>query len=115
MARYQSWNLPFTEQDALALLSGQDDRDDVTPGQWTQFAVERDGELIGDVCARIDNACGVAEIGFTLARSEQGRGYASEAVQALVCDLVQRVGVRRVCAELHPDNVPRNECSRTSA
>jgi RimJ/RimL family protein N-acetyltransferase len=106
VARDQSWNLPFTEQDALSLLSGQDDRDDVTPGQWTRLAVERDGELIGDVCARIDPTCGVAEIGFTLARSGRGRGYASEAAQALVSDLVQRVGVGRVRAELHPGNVP---------
>src|SRR5512139_908444 len=64
VARYQSWDLPFTEQDALLLLSGQDDRDDVTPGQWTQFAVERDGDLIGDVCAHVDDSGGVAEIGF---------------------------------------------------
>ena len=105
VARYQSWDLPFTEQDALALLSGQDDRDDVSPGQWTQFAVERDGALIGDVCAHLDHSSSVAGIGFTLARSEQGRGYASEAVQALVSDLVQRVGVRRVCGELDPDNI----------
>jgi len=105
VARYQSWNLPFTEQDALSLLSGQDDRDDVSPGQWTQFAIERDGELVGDVCAHIDNTCGVAEIGFTLACTHQGRGYASEGAQALVRDLVQRVGVGRVRSELDPENI----------
>ncbi|MEO5608445.1 MAG: GNAT family N-acetyltransferase [Ornithinibacter sp.] len=105
VARYQSWNLPFTEQDALSLLCEQDDRDDVSPGLWTQFALERDGELIGDVCVRIDDTGGVAEIGFTLARSAQGRGYAREAAQALVCDLVKRVGVERVSGELDPDNI----------
>ena len=105
VARYQSWDLPFTEQDALSLLCGQADRDDVSPGQWTQFAVERDGELVGDVCAHLHDTCAVAEIGFTLARTHQGRGYASEAVQALVGDLVQRVGVGRVCAELDPENI----------
>ncbi len=105
VARYQSWNLPFTEQDAISLLSGQADRDDVTPGGWTQLAVERDGELIGDLCARVDHTGGVAEIGVTLVRSEQGRGYASEAAQALVHDLVQRVGVGRVRSELDPDDI----------
>lgn len=104
VARYQSWGLPFTEQDALDLLRGQDGRDDVAPGEWTQLAVERDGELIGDVCAHLDDSCGVAEIGFTLVRSEQGRGYASEAAQALVRDLVERVGVGRVRGEVDPDN-----------
>ncbi len=105
VARYQSWDLPFTEQDAVAMLTGQDDQDDVLPGQWTQLAVERDGELIGDVCAHIDEACGVAEIGFTLARRHQGRGYAGEAAQALVEDLVRRLGVGRVRGELDPENI----------
>lgn len=105
VARYQSWNLPFTEQDAVSLLSAQDNRDDVSPGQWTQLAIERDGELVGDVCAHLDDTGGVAEIGFTLARNYQGRGYAAEAAQALVNDLVQRVGVGRVRAELDPENV----------
>ncbi len=105
VARYQSWNLPFTEQDALSLLSEQGDQDDLTPGRWTQFAVERDGRLIGDVCAYLDDTCAVAEIGFTLARSGHGQGYATQATQALVHDLVERVGVGRVQAELDPENI----------
>lgn len=105
VARYQSWNLPYTEQDALGVLADQDDRDDVAPGEWTQLAVERDGELIGDVCTHIDKTGGVAEIGFTLARTDQGRGYASEAAWALVSDLVQRIGVCRVRGELDPENI----------
>jgi RimJ/RimL family protein N-acetyltransferase len=105
VAKYQSWNLPFTEQDAVSLLSAQHNRDDVSPGQWTQFAIERDGELVGDVCAHIDDTGGVAQVGFTLAGSHQGRGYASEAAQALVNDLVERVGVGRVSAELDPQNI----------
>lgn len=105
VARYQSWSVPYTEQDALGLLAGQDDEDGLSLGQWTQLAVERDGELIGDVCAHIDATAGVAEIGFTLARTAQGHGYACEAARALVRDLVQRVGVGRVCGELDPENI----------
>jgi len=105
VAKYQSWNVPYTEQDALGLLAEQDDRDDVAAGQWTQLAVERDGELIGDVCAHLDTTGGVAEIGFTLARADQGQGYACEAARALVCDLVQRLGVGRVRGELDPQNI----------
>jgi RimJ/RimL family protein N-acetyltransferase len=105
VARYQAWDVPYTEQDALALLTEQDDRDDVVRGDWTQFAVERDGRVIGDVCAHVDQAGGVAQIGFTLARWAQGHGYACEAVRALVGDLVHRVGVGRVQAELDPENI----------
>ncbi len=104
VARYQSWDVPYTEQDALGLLADQDDREDLVRGEWTQLAVEEDGELIGDVATHIDEACGVAEIGFTLARARQGQGYASEAALALVFDLVQRIGVARVSAELDPKN-----------
>lgn len=105
VARFQSWNLPYAVEDALSLLGGQEGVDDVTAGEWTQFAVEADGELIGDVCAHLDETGGVAEIGFTLARDHQGRGYATEAVQALVSDLVERVGVGRVRGELDPENI----------
>ena len=31
----------------------------------------------------------IVEIGFTLAREEQGKGYAQEAVQALVCSIFE--------------------------
>lgn len=104
VARYQSWDLPFTLDDATRSLAGQDAADDLTLGGWTQLAVEHDGELIGDVCAHVDESGGVAEIGFTLIPGHQGRGYALEAASALVSDLVDRVGVHRVQAELDPAN-----------
>ncbi|HEX2121019.1 MAG TPA: GNAT family protein [Thermoanaerobaculia bacterium] len=76
VARYQSWST-FTLDDALALVHHD--------GPWTQIAIalRATGEIIGDigVCAAPD---GSAEIGFTLAPEHQGRGYAGEAVRAVV-------------------------------
>ena len=105
VARFQAWDLPYTEDDARALIAGQADRDDLVAGSWTQLAVERHGELVGDVCAGLDESGGIAEIGFTLAPQHQGHGYATEAALALVTDLVERLGVVRVRADLDPANV----------
>lgn len=105
VARFQAWDLPYTEDDASRLIADQADRDDLAPGMWTQLAVECDGQLVGDVCAGLDATAGVVEIGFTLAPEHQGRGYATEAALALVTDLVERLGVTRVHADLDPANV----------
>ncbi len=105
-ARYQSWGLPYPVADARATLAPQSGRSDLTRGSWTQIAVERDGLLIGDVCARLDDTGGVAEIGFTFAPAHHGQGLAGEAARALVTDLVERLGVVRVYGELDPRNIP---------
>ncbi|MCB0909598.1 MAG: GNAT family N-acetyltransferase [Nocardioidaceae bacterium] len=105
VARFQAWDLPYTEDDARALIADQADRDDLVAGSWTQLAVEHQGRVVGDVCAGLDEHAGVAEIGFTLAPEHQGHGYATEAALALVTDLVERLGVVRVRADLDPANV----------
>lgn len=58
-----------------------------TPGVWFQFALARrdDGELVGDCAARAGaDDPRVVEIGFSLARGHQGRGYGTEAVRRLL-------------------------------
>ena len=60
--------------------------------------------MIGDIYVGIDEPGGIAEIGFTLAREHQGHGYALEAVSAVVDDLVDRIGVHRIFAQLSKDN-----------
>lgn len=105
VARHQLWDLPFTEQDAHGVLDDQDELTDLVIGGWTQLAVEQDGEVIGDVCCNIDETGGIAEIGYTLSRAAQGHGYATEAATALAEDLVERIGVGRLYAELDPVNV----------
>lgn len=104
VAAHQDWELPY-DPERSAYLTEQDDRDDILRGGWTTLAVELHGEVIGDVCTRLHETGGVAEIGYTLARAHWGKGYGSEAALALVEDLVTRIGVQRVYAELDPVNV----------
>lgn len=105
VARLQDWELPYPRERAERLVAAHADRTDLAPGRGTQLALDLDGELVGDVYVGLDEHCGVAEIGFSLATAHQGRGYAVEAVSAVVDDLVDRLGVHRLVAELSPDNV----------
>jgi RimJ/RimL family protein N-acetyltransferase len=57
------------------------------PGGWVQFTVEdrADGSLVGDVgLSPADGEPGVIKVGYTIDPRFQGRGYATEAVAALV-------------------------------
>jgi RimJ/RimL family protein N-acetyltransferase len=102
VARYQSWTAPVSTADARRLVTGFAAADEDAPG-WFQYAIEAGGALVGDVgVCRHDNRM-QAELGFTLASAHQGKGYATEAVRA-VLDRVFATGVRRVSAECDARN-----------
>jgi RimJ/RimL family protein N-acetyltransferase len=56
------------------------------PGGWVQFTVEDEAtELVGDVgLSPADGEPGVIKVGYTIDPRFQGRGFATEAVAALV-------------------------------
>jgi aminoglycoside 6'-N-acetyltransferase len=89
VARYQSWEAPYT------------------PGEWFQFAVAlRDTDrLIGDCAAHVDaDDPRQAEIGFTFAAQHQGHGYATEAVRRLLHYLLAERAKHRVIASCDDRN-----------
>jgi RimJ/RimL family protein N-acetyltransferase len=100
VARYQGWTAA-PEAEALAFLTEQSVRRRPRRGHWVQLAVatrEEDG-LAGDLAVRWPaRGSDVAEIGYTIARPWQGRGFATEAVGALCAALLRHPGVRRVVA-----------------
>lgn len=104
VAALQDWDLPYLREHAERLVTALADRDDITIGGGTQLAIERDGQLIGDIFVGVDAHGGVAEVGFTLTTANQGQGYAVEAVSAVIDDLVDRLGVHRLVGELSPQN-----------
>lgn len=101
VARFQGWPLPATPDSVAGLVS------DVPLGApgWVQRAVTlRSGELLGDVGL---NTQGLqAEVGVTLARHAQGRGYAREALHALITHAFTDLGLPRIHASIDPRNVP---------
>ncbi|WP_212829360.1 GNAT family N-acetyltransferase [Catellatospora sp. TT07R-123] len=77
-------------------------------GLWVPYAVQvRDSGLFvgGAGFHGLPDGDGTVEIGYGLARSARGNGYATEAAGALV-GAAARAGARRVTAELEFDNQP---------
>ena len=92
LSRYQGWQ-PVPDAEALRFLRDQERAQLGPRGAWLQVALTRrtDGMLLGDLglCVR-DEALGAVELGFTLARWAHKRGFASEAVSAVLAALFQR-------------------------
>jgi RimJ/RimL family protein N-acetyltransferase len=105
VARYQDWQLPYTRDLAHALLDGLEATDGPTTDQWVQLAIAApDGGLLGDLAVWLDDTAALGMVGYTVAPESQGRGYATEAVGALV-DWLFAKGVHRVAATLDPRNL----------
>jgi RimJ/RimL family protein N-acetyltransferase len=108
VARYQSWDA-CDEEEARAFIREMGSAQPGVPGEWFQFAIEskETGDLIGDCALRVDEHEPYrAEIGFTLAREYQGRGFASEAVSRLLDYAFNTLGLHRVVAIVDCRNEP---------
>ncbi len=116
VARYQSSDTPFGEDQARRLVTGLTTSHPDTPGEWYQFAITEtsSGRLLGDLAACPEHDHRLARIGFTLAPHAQGRGFASEAVTALLDYLFRARGKHRVAADCDPRNLARSRCSNGS-
>jgi RimJ/RimL family protein N-acetyltransferase len=81
---------------------------DVT-GTWFQMAIAlaEAGPLIGDLGLHtLADRPGQVEIGFTLAREHQGKGYATEAVGCVLDYVFGQLGKHRVIAVTDARNAP---------
>jgi aminoglycoside 6'-N-acetyltransferase len=106
--RYQGWERldPEGIRAEIVAMSG---RDPGAPGGWVQFsAEERDsGRLVGDVgLSPADDEPGVIKLGYTTSPGFQGRGYATEAVGALVAYAFDTLGADVVRAYASAANTP---------
>jgi ribosomal-protein-alanine N-acetyltransferase len=113
---------PVPRDVALALLAGRRPAGlSFAPGYPSEFSLETmqiaagpsaargfgpffmvrkaDEAVIGELGAIFDPDRGTAHVGYTVVQPSWGRGYATEAVQALLAHLRTRPGVRRVLAE----------------
>jgi RimJ/RimL family protein N-acetyltransferase len=105
VARYQSWDAPFTLDKAEVAVRNFAAGSPEQPG-WFQYAIEHTAEraLIGDVAVRLHDNLKQAEIGFTLATAYQGKGFATEAVSAVLDRLFRLQGLHRVMGECDARN-----------
>ena len=108
VARYQSWD-SFDEREARAFIQEMASAQPGVPGDWFQFAVEskETGGLVGDCALQVDGQEPYrAELGFTLAREHQGKGYASEAVSCLLDYAFTSLELHRIFAIADCRNEP---------
>ena len=108
IARYQDWPMPYTRDLAHQLVDEMDTLTGPTAGTWVQLALiagEANSVLVGDVAVWLDPDATLAMIGYTLDPEYQGRGYAVEAVEAVIGWLFRRKHVHRIAATIDPLNV----------
>jgi len=106
VARYQAYEGCTLEQ-AEQLVAGWRAGAPGTPGAWFQFAVSLDarGGLLGDCALHCHSEDPhVAELGFSFARSNQGKGLATAAVRALLGYGFTTLALRRVIAVVDERN-----------
>ncbi|HYY56181.1 MAG TPA: GNAT family N-acetyltransferase, partial [Pyrinomonadaceae bacterium] len=104
---YQSWD-EFSEREARDFIREQKSLETFPAGRWFQIAIElkETGALIGDCALKIEaQDARQAEIGFTLSREYQGKGYASEAVSLLLDYLFKDACLHRVTAITDCENI----------
>jgi RimJ/RimL family protein N-acetyltransferase len=106
VARYQSWENPDPAS-IRALIEQMADLAPDTPGTWLQLGItlRESAVLIGD--------CGLhfptgeprqAEFGITLSPVFQKRGYALEALKAVLAYFFETLSKHRVYASVDPEN-----------
>lgn len=106
IARYQSWESCSAEE-AVEFIAAQQSLQPCVPGQWFQFAIElkETAALIGDCAFKInEDDARQAEIGFTLAREYQQRGYGAEAVARVLDYGFAGLGLHRIIAVTDAEN-----------
>jgi RimJ/RimL family protein N-acetyltransferase len=106
VAKYQNWALPYPLERAEKMVSEIVAMDGPENEEWWMASVcDNDtGEVLGDLALHLSQEGRTAEIGYTFASQHWGKGYAVEAVDALVAYLFEDLNVTRVFGMLHPDN-----------
>lgn len=106
VARWQTWTLPWSRERAEILVGELMAMDGPANDEWWMATIVEaaSDEVVGDLAVNLtwDSRC--SEVGYTLARHQWGKGYAIEAVTAIIEYLFETVGVTRVAGSLHPEN-----------
>jgi RimJ/RimL family protein N-acetyltransferase len=107
VAKYQSWETPYTVRQASKFIADNEVVHPGTPGEWYQIAIERKDsrQLIGDCAFHVlAEDPKQVEIGFTLSANFQGQGIATEAVKKLIDYLFGELLLHRISAICDSEN-----------
>ncbi|WP_088998009.1 GNAT family N-acetyltransferase [Micromonospora echinaurantiaca] len=107
VARYIPWE-PWTRDFAATVVARRVHGTGIT-GAESRLAlvVEHEGEIVGDVILwPADETLSRGEMGWAFHPSVSGRGFATEAVRALVGVAFEQCGMHRVIAHVDARNTP---------
>lgn len=115
---FQGWtpkNIKEVSDYAIEMQS----RPPAAPGHWYQVVLElinsdakETGQIIGDVAFCIDTETQKqAELGIALDTKFQGKGYAQEAIKALIDFLFETLELHRIHLAIDPDNLASRKLS----
>ncbi len=99
---------PWTDRQMAVDYIARDMRA-MAAGEHAQLAIVRreDGAVVGTCTLfELDEQCRRAEVGYTLLPAQWGKGYASEAVTALLDWGFEHLALNRVEADIDPRNAP---------
>ena len=107
VGRYQGWS-PMTDAAAIAFIASMHAAAPFCNGEWLQVGIADagTGRLLGDMGLHLSDDGAEGEIGFTLARSEQGRGAGVDAVTVALRLFFACTGVERVIGVTDARNEP---------
>lgn len=87
IARFQSWDTTYSLQQATDLIKAQSGLELPTRDEWLQLAIHEilSGDMVGDLALHnLQNEDADYEIGFTISKEHQGKGFAKEAASRLI-------------------------------
>jgi len=106
VGRYQDWEMPYTRANAEESTAKAAAIDRISESGWNITVVDAAApeRILGDVYAELRWGGRVGYIGYTFHPDHWGRGYATEASQALIRHLFTVCGVGRIESSLDPEN-----------
>lgn len=105
--KFQSWK-PETVEEVREFINEKIAKIPNIPDTWYQLGIclKETDELIGDIGIHfIDSDNLQAEIGFTLSLEHQCKGYATEAIIAVIDYLFNNLKKHRIIASVDPRNI----------
>ena len=103
--RFWDWPELKSATELEEIIRGQEH--DLREGRmmWWVVALSPEGPAIGDCdLSEIDTHHGRAEVGFLFARAHWGKGYAREAMEAVLGHGFGQLGLKRLTARVHEGN-----------
>jgi RimJ/RimL family protein N-acetyltransferase len=100
VARFQGWSM-LSDTEGQSFINEMQTAAIGIPGEWFQIAIahKQSNLLIGDIGIQVYTGdLTIVEVGFTLNHQEQGKGYAREAVSALIHSLFKLGNINKIVA-----------------